>query len=161
MNLRKVTSHSILTASIALAGLSAGVTLVPGIASTGRSVYEGGFVSDAQSQAILTVPSDPRRGERIRFRVKNLEIACDDGTTPRANIAPIRARLRNRTEFRGERYRIASPGQSFFQVKGRLLRGGRAAGRILYIDDNNDALPGAGPDCGTHRRRNWTAERVR
>jgi hypothetical protein len=147
---------------MAFAGLVGGFATSQGIAGSGeRSVYEGSFASDAQSEAILTVPSNPRRGERVRFRVKNLEIFCDGPTTARVNIPPVRARLRNRTEFRGERYRVGSAGQVFYQVKGQLRRGGRVSGRILYIDDRNSALAGAAPDCGTHNRLPWSAKRVR
>lgn len=125
--------------------------------------YRGTFVADPAATVAFRVE---RKGARrfVVFEADNVEMACDDGTVERVNIVPDAFPLRRDGLFRGIHYSNTTVIQGYYEVKGRLLGGGRAKGSILLLGDYLDHPsfpPGSGiPDCSTFGRRTWSAERV-
>jgi hypothetical protein len=149
---------------VVLVAMTAAITTI-GVAPAAPAFgsYQGPFVDDPTANVRFQV--ERASGKRVViFEVDNLAVTCDDGNVDRANLSPVKVPLRSHNVFRTVSYTNNEVFQTYLEVKGRLLGGGRAKGFVLYVADYLDfpsAPPGSGlPDCSTLGRRNWTAERV-
>ncbi len=141
-----------LVVTLALSGLADGSGRTPD--------YEGNAIFDRNSRVAFELIGSEGSRKKVRFRAPGLRLFCDGGATPRINPEPINARFTGPRTFKGERYIVGQTQQIFYQVKGRLLSNGRAAGSILYIDDLiNQEEPVPPGDCSTQGRTPWRADR--
>jgi hypothetical protein len=148
------------------AAIAASAAFLPAQAEARQGgTYMGSLAGDpsATVEFQLELGTSGKR-KRASFEARNVELSCDDGTTRRWVFSPTPFPFRNRTAFRGEHYFI-EPGTSYetyFEVSGRLRRGGRALGTLFFISDVFDSpgAPGPNPDCSTPGEIPWTAQRV-
>jgi hypothetical protein len=141
-----------------------GICLAPSAqAGSVTPEYQGDFIDDPAASVHFTVERRPSKKRLVVFRVENIEVACDDGTSERVSLSPDIFRLWGGGRFAGVRYLNDNLFQSYFEVKGQLRPGGQARGSVLYFADYLDHPsfpPGSElPDCSTFGKRGWSAQR--
>lgn len=152
-------------ATLSLVGLA-----IP-IAALGEEVepmanpdYAGTFQGDPSAEALLR--TRVRNGKRrvVRFQYVNLSVPCEDGTVVQRTSGQIRIPV-GTAQFHREEY-IASGGDdnTYIEINGYFLSGGRARGNVVIIIDWDNPPPLGhipNPDCSTQGRVRWTARLVR
>lgn len=150
---------------LAAVGLGAFIAVAGGVASpagAGSDLghYQGTFTADPE--ATVTISIERSKGKTlVLFQPQNVERTCDNGTVERGTFAQVSLRLRRDGFFRGIRYNNNEVYQGFYEVKGRILGGGRIKGSILQLSDSlENPSPPTLPDCSTLGRRTWRAEKI-
>lgn len=154
-------------AALAAVVLALAFTSAPGLVAAAPSKsYSGSVVGDPAATVSFQVETGKSgKPKRASFGAANVEMFCDDGSVQRATPLPITLRFRSRRIFRGESYSI-EPGTSYetyYEVSGRLLSGGRTKGTIVFISDVFDpagTAPAPNPDCSTGQEVAWTGQRA-
>lgn len=153
--------------AVAVAAVVLVCAVAPNFAVSAQSgSYQGTVVGDASATVSFQVETG-KSGKRKRavFQAAKVQVFCDDGLAQRETFLPIHLRFRNGKVFRGEDYFI-EPGtiyQTYYEVSGRLLSGGRARGTIVFISNVFDppgTAPAPNPDCSTGQEVAWTAQRA-
>jgi hypothetical protein len=143
-------------------GLAAVLIAPPDRVRAARSHYRGTAVGDARAKVSFRVRTDEQgQPTRAGFRYENVQIYYEDGTTSRHSNPPVMFRFKNPRVFHNEYSNATGSLTSFYEVRGRLLPGGRAKGYLVHVVDfRNPPLPGfdAFPDWSTHGRVYWTAK---
>lgn len=146
-------------AGLVALGLLSLVLAEPGAPSPTRhsQEYRGDFVdyrTGGVSFRVLGKEGTPR----VRFRAKNVFIACEDQEGRRITFDPITVRFTGARAFEGARYSLAPSGKErYYGVGGRLSPGGRARGFVVFFSN----VPQPGPhDCSTEFGKVvWKAKR--
>ncbi len=136
----------------------------PGLGATKSELgYSGYGSSDPATSVSFQVDLGPRGKKlRVRFQASDVELICDDGSVQRVSIPEDTYRFRGRKSFSAEHYLFDDTVQQYTEVSGRLVAGGQAKGYLVFIADVFPAPPGSAayPDCSTHGKVRWTAQRV-
>jgi hypothetical protein len=134
-----------------------------GAAGATKTHYSGTVVGDPSAM----VSFDVRKGKQGKpdyaaFEYANVLIFFEDGTTGRNSVPAFRFGFQTARIFHREFTDASVAGSSFYEVKGRLLSGGRARGYFVDVA-NFYSPPPPGfeprPDWSTHGRVHWKAKR--
>jgi hypothetical protein len=122
--------------------------------------YRGHVKFDRKATTILM--KIRKGGTRVVFQAREVQLLCDDGTTPRLRFTPHHARLRRDGTFDIDRYLDSGseePDRAYYRVHGRIRRGGNAHGFLAALFDPWDPSDnGNVPECATKAR--WKARPV-
>jgi hypothetical protein len=128
-------------------------------------IYRGSIIGEpsAAVEFHVAVSAKGKRQGAI-FETAGTKLTCDDGSTGLAGFLPTPFPFRSARRFRGEAYSL-EPGtayETYLEVSGRLITGGRARGTLFFVSDVFDPSGSSGPnpDCGTPGEVAWTAERI-
>jgi len=149
-------------ASMGVATLVVGV--IAGVASEKAEArvteYAGTVVGDPLATVSFTVEGPRRKPRTATFAVSNLQLFYDDGTTFRESFAPRAYPFISRLTFKFFDFNLGSAASFLHVIEGRLLRGGRAVGSVLYMKDIYEpGTPGVSnvPDSSTLGPVQWEA----
>ena len=126
------------------------------------SEYRGHITATRNQAVSLSVREGNGRNTRAVFSVDRVELICDSAFR-RRSFGPTRLRFVTPGVFEGQRYRRLGDGNwSYYEVKGRLLRDGRAKGYIYYLQDSYGPTETSGPTCtsGGQLYLTWRARRT-
>jgi hypothetical protein len=126
--------------------------------------YGGHLVGSPDVRSIsLNVTTVRQNNTRAKFTVKGLPLLCEGGSREQT-FGPTHFKFVGAAVFHGQRYvRLGDGNWSYYEVKGRMLRGGRAKGYVYYLMDSYGPAEEARPDCNTGGQLYypWRAKRVR
>jgi hypothetical protein len=152
---------------VASLGVGTLVVAVASIAIAG-STFSGERPYAGQAGKGTTVAFQVQMRQRVptraSFEAKDIELSCDDGTSPRVDFQPTTFRFSDTKVFAGDRYFLIDGNQEYYRVRGRLYGDGRAQGYLFYLADSLDPPRPRNPempDCSTFGKDSWNAERVR
>ncbi len=102
-----------------------------------------------------------RAGKNLRasFEARNVQLVCEDDTFPFVDFPRLSFRFLGPRVFQGQYYERQPNGDyTYYEVKGRLLSRGRAAGYLYYRDEPFDPRgTEERNECSTDQ--NWRAQR--
>jgi hypothetical protein len=106
--------------------------------------YSGTVIGDPLATVSFRVRvSDQGKRRWAEFQYANVQIFYEDGTTGRNSTPTNLFRFRSRSIFHNEDFYGQANLSSFYEVRGRLLGGGRARGHLRQaVDFYNPPPPG-------------------
>jgi hypothetical protein len=134
--------------------------VAPAVAGKPIAKYEGSLRSHPAATVKLVLTKEKVRGKVVEAFFRNIPMSCDNG---QADTGGLRLAARVRSD--GTFHRISAFNDeiaiSTDEVRGRLLPGGRARGRVLLSSNliENPSLTPQG-DCTTGGYLRWQAKRV-
>lgn len=144
--------------------LTLGVPLPHAQAVEFTPYYSGTVVGDPNATVSFRVRvSDQGKRRWAEFEYANVQIFYEDGTTGRNSTPANLFRFRSQHVFHNEDSYGQANLSSFYEVRGKLLGGGRARGYLVDVVDYINPPPSGSAgssDWSTHGRVYWKASRV-